>query len=446
MNLRIVSHGAIHLVAKRLSVPFWIRRRQLKKSQWFSASQLEQMQLKFLKRLIHHCYNTVPYYRMTMDELGITVESIRTLEDIKQFPVMTKNDILQAGGSLVSTKYPKCLLHTAYTGGTTGPRLPLKRNLLSVGHEHAFVRRQFDWCGIGMGDCCAYMTWRSVTNPNDNSSKFYAYDPFLKELVLSTFHLSKKTAKVYIGMMRKYGVKALIAYPSAAFVLAKSVLDSGRFLPLHGVLTTSETIGTNEKSVISQAFDCPVCDFYGSAERVCYIHTCEYGCYHLIPEYGLTELIRSDSPNDDCFRLISTGFWNMAMPLIRYDTRDMVKPSDRVCQCGRVFPVIEEIVGRENKSITSASGRTMGLTVIGRLFKNVLLRTTSLPIFQSQFILEEDGSVCFEFIGRDSFSLKDANTLKQLLAKELPSDLEVRVREGSQTTTSSGKSISLVKG
>jgi phenylacetate-CoA ligase len=381
-----------------------------------------------------------------MDQRGITVRNITSLEDIKRFPILTKKDVRRAGNSLVSQKYNKWFLHTAYTGGTTAVRLPLKRNPVSIGNEHAFVRRQFDWAGITMRNHCAYMTWRTVAKPNENSGKYYAYEPLTKELILSTFHLSENVAKTYVEAMLKYHVKALVAYPSAAFVLAKAILSADSFLPLASVLTTSETLGENEKAIISKAFQCPVYDFYGSAERLCYIHTCEKLCYHIIPEYGLTELLPAEACNDDCRRIIATGFWNTAMPLIRYDTADLLKTGDQPCQCGRAFPTVKKIIGCDSGFITTSSGRTIGQTAMARLFKNALLCINKLAVLQSQFMFEENGSVCFEYVPYNRFGSKDRDRLTEIIRQELPYDLEIKIRTTSRLTrTSAGKSVSLVK-
>ncbi len=359
---------------------------------------------------------------------------------------MTKKDITCANNSLVSQKYSKLLLHTAYTGGTTGPRVALKRNLFSIGNEHAFVRRQFDWAGIALADRCAYMTWRTVVPPNRNSDKTYSYDPCSRELILSTFHLTEDNAKKYIDAIQKYKVKALIAYPSAAAVLAKSVLDNGSSVSLRSVLTTSENLGKREKSLIMQAFKCPVFDFYGTAERTCYIHTCEFECYHIIPEYGLTELIPAEPPYDDCYRIIATGFWNMAMPLIRYQTDDLVKIDEQPCSCGREFTTIKQIIGRQSDSVTTSTGRIIGPTAISRLCKNALIKINALPIIQSQIIKEDNGTLTIEYIPAKNFSSVHKSSLLKICRQELPLDFNIKLKQVDKATkTVSGKSLSLVK-
>ncbi len=432
---------------RRYAGLFWYRRMWLTRTQWLDIDQIQTLQASLLNKLLKHCYHTVPYYHKLMDDLNISVKYALPLDIIKEFPILTKSDILRVGNDLVSRKYPRWFLHIAHTGGSTGPRLPLRRDFVSIGDEHAFVRRQFEWAGMKMSDRCAYLTWRTVSDPNSKFGNIYAYDPFMRELILSTFHLSLHNIRQYVEAIRRYKVKFLVAYPSSASVLARGVLDQGINIEMKGILTTSEILGDNERQLISRAFHCPVYDFYGGAERVCYIHTCEKGTYHLVPEYGVTECIQASPPNEDCYKVIATGFWNRAMPLIRYDTGDLIKKKKKQsCTCGRHFPEIEKIIGRESRTITTSSGRTLGLTAIGRLFKNVMMQTNALLIHDSQFILNQDGTIVFEYIPRQGFSCAEKTKIMAILQKELPHDLSMQIEQVDQLSRSvSGKAMSLVK-
>lgn len=444
MNFRILAQGATHLIIKRYAGSFWIRRQWLKKTQWLSESELKKIQLVLLKRLVRHCYNTVPYYKTLMDQHGISVDSIKVLEDISLFPILTKNDVLKAGNSLVSTKYPSWSLHCATTGGTTGTSLLVRRDLFSIGNNHAFLQRQFDWAGIGLRDRCAYLTWRAVTPPNQKTKTPYAYDSFMKELILSTYHLSSDIVEKYIEAMDSYKVKALVAYPSAAYVLAKSCLDKGKYLPLTAVLTSSETLDETKREAISEAFQCKIYDFYGSAERTCDIHTCEHGTYHVIPEYGITEFHPLSLPDKKYHKIIATGFWNMAMPLIRYDIGDIIEIGQGTCPCGRIFPVVKRILGRESNFFTTTSGRMMGRTAMGRLFKNVLIGLRNMPVLEGQLVLDTDSSIIFTYVPLRQLSEPEMSKLRALLRRELPLEMRVSIREVKKIKrTPSGKFISM---
>jgi len=426
MNLKILAKGAANLLVKRYMGPFWFRRRQLAKTQWWSEQELKTLQLKLLKRLISHCYRTVPYYRKLMDERSISPDSINTLEDIKQFPILTKQDMLKAGDSIVSTKYPSWLLRKAHTSGTTGTPLIIRRDLFSIGNEHTFVRRQWDWAGLGLNDRCAYLKGRVIVRPGSKSSRLYAYDPMMKELHLSTYHLSTETAKHYVDVMKQYKVKALFGYPSAVYPVARTCLDYGIDFKLQSVLLTSETLFESHRQTIAKAFDCEVFDFYGGAERVCYIFTCEHGNYHIIPEYGLTELVPIENNGKGYCKIIATGFWNMTMPLIRYDTGDVVVKSDETCKCRREFPMIKSIIGREGDVVRTASGRELGASIVTHL---VYVICGANYFVESQVIQDSLDHITIEYVPSPNLSPEYLSEFSMRLAKHLPSDLKFSLKE-----------------
>jgi phenylacetate-CoA ligase len=434
MNLKVAATGAVTLILKRYFGPFWIRRKWLRKTQWFSSAELEEVQLRLLKRLVRHCYNTVPYYRDFMDERGLRVEDIRNLSDINHFPILTKEEVLRARESFVSTKYPKWMTRTAYTGGTSGAPLRLQRDLFAIANEHAFVRRQWDWADIGLRDKCAYLSGRLIVKPDQKNGRLYAYDPIMKELILSTYHLSRRTAEEYAAVIEDYDVKAVVGYPSAVYLLARTCLDSGIKLTLKSALTSSETLTKSMKDTITEAFDCRVFDFYGSAERVCYIFTCEHGRYHIIPEYGLTELLGIGGSDDNRCNVVATGFWNMAMPLIRYETGDTILKSNDVCPCGRAFPVIESISGRQADVVRTPSGREFGAAILTHLLYG------TDHIVESQIVQDTLEHITIEYVPSSKFTQMDQNNLRSLIAKHLPRELNVDLREVAQVgRTKNGK-------
>lgn len=421
MNFKVMAKGAYTLLAKRFVGPFWIRRRWLKKTQWLSKQGLQELQLKLLKRLIRHCYRTVPYYTNLMDDRGVRAEDIKTLADIKKFPVLTKKEVLEAGDSIISSKYPKWTLRKARTGGSTGTPLVIHRNWFSIGNEHAFVRRQWDWAGLSFSDRCAYFMSRVVADPDQQGGCLYAYDPAMRDLILSTHHLSAETARDYAEIIKSYKIKALVGYPSALGFLARTCLDSGIELSLQAAMTTSELLSPSMRDTIATAFNCKVYDFYGSAERVCYIHTCEHGSYHIIPEYGLTELIPVNESDPRWCRVVSTGFWNFGMPLIRYDMGDIVVKTDRTCACGRQFQVIESIDGREGDIIVTSSGRHLGVTLMIQLLY-VICGTRHIA--ESQIIQDAVDHLTIEYVPTGKFGKEDLEKFRKLVAKYLPSELD----------------------
>ncbi len=425
-----------NISARRFIGPFWYYRNFLNKSQWFTKEELELLQLSCLQKIVRNAEKNVPYYKNVMKINGFTSGDIQSLNDIRLFPILTKHDVLNAGNSMTSNKWPKQLLNHAYTGGTTGTPLNIFRSPWSIGVEHAFVRRQWNWAGINLTDKCAYLTGRLVADVNEDLN-FHSYDPFMKELILSTYHLNESRASNYIDLIRRYKCKAIVGYPSAirflAQVYSKHKSDE---LQIKSVLTSSETLTSSAKELIEQSFQCKVYDFYGSAERVCYVFTCEHGNYHIQPEYGYTELIPVNSDNPNRCKVVATGFWNFAMPFIRYELGDIVNlAEEQNCKCGRRFPIIKNIEGRPADIIRTPSGREFGAAILTHL----LYGTNN--ILESQIIQNSLGNIRIDYVPNINFSEKDLNDFKDLIRKHLPIDeLKVSFNQVEKVErTSSGK-------
>lgn len=433
---KVILNGILSLAVRRFAGPFWFRRRQLAKTQWLDGPALEALQLRLLKKLISHCFATVPFYRQTMQERSLTPDSIQSLGDIEKMPIIAKQDVLQAGCAIISTKFPAWRRRQVSTSGTTGAPMPICRNLFSIGDEHAFVRRQWDWASLRLLDKCAYLKGRVFTQIDRQTNRLHVYDPVMRELHLSTYHLSPEIVPTYVKIIEQYGVKALIGYPSSIYPMAKTCLDRKIPLRLSAVLLTSETLMQPQKNAISEAFGCKVFDFYGAAERVCYIFTCEHGRYHIQPEYGLTELIPVEG-EEGCCRIVATGFWSTAMPLVRYDTGDLVIRSKDACPCGRAFPVVDRIIGRQGDVIMTPSGRQLGASLVTHL---VYVICGADHFLESQVIQNAIDHLTIEYVPARQCTPEHLAGFEERLRRHLPEDLRCTLKQvDAVSRTKAGK-------
>jgi phenylacetate-CoA ligase len=427
MNLKPMVDGAAHLIVKRYASPFWIRRRWLNRTQWLSYPELQEVQLGRLKKLIRHCYDTVPYYRQVMDDRGIRADDVKSLQDIEKFPIINKKEVLKAGDSIVSTRYPRWALRKGRTGGSTGTPMLVYRSMFSLGTEHAFIRRQFDWAGVPLREKTAWIFQRVVAQPEKKGARLYYYDPVLRELTLSAYRCSPETALEYAEVIQKHGIEVVVGYPSSVYLMAKTCLNEGFKLDLRVMLSTWEAMTGTMRKTISEAFGCKVFDYYGSGERVVAIHKCDHATYHVVPEYGLTELLPIDDREEGYYRVVSTGFWNKGMPLIRYDVGDVVAMSgDRRCGCGREFPVVDSIVGKEGDVIQSPSGVQLGVTAVVQVLYTV---GGTDNVLETQFVQDAVDHVRVEYVPGSAFTPDDLENMKRAAARLLPDDLKVDFKQ-----------------
>ena len=181
------------------------------------------------------------------------------------------------------------MLYKCNTSGTTGKPLTLYRDLENVGYEHALLMRQWKWAGLEPTD--RYATIKGdLISTKQQSVAFIGH--LVSQKINYTCHhiICQKQMRILICRTQTISTLAIEGYPSSVYALARFVIERGVQLSMKAVLTTSETLSTEQRLVIEKAFDCKVFDYYGMAERVAAIHTCEYGRYHLVPEYELSSL------------------------------------------------------------------------------------------------------------------------------------------------------------
>src|SRR5207244_10950080 len=94
------------------------------KTQWYSAAEMEHLQVEKLRALLRHCMQSVPFYRDVIRGAAIDVEGFVSLRVLAQFPVIDKAIIKRDSAALPSTsRLGLGPLRIVNTGGTTGEPL-----------------------------------------------------------------------------------------------------------------------------------------------------------------------------------------------------------------------------------------------------------------------------------------------------------------------------------
>ncbi|MFH1501974.1 MAG: hypothetical protein ABIG03_02890 [Candidatus Eisenbacteria bacterium] len=338
-----------------------------------------------LRKLIHHAYETVPYYRRVMDERGLRPSDIRSAADLRKLPVITKDDVRQAGDTLVSSTVNPDRLRVAWTSATSSSPLPVRWDRAVALVNHASYMRVRRWAGVPFGRPYASMQGKPVVPISQKRPPFWRHNPLWNQVLFSAIALSNESLPHYVKKMRRSKVEMLETYPSCAYVMARFLEDRGEHLPLTCLLTTGEPLLPDERAVIEERFQAPVFDAYGQAERVVFSSECEkHEGHHVYPEYGLTELLDGDGNEvsaGEFGSVVGTGLHNFAMPLIRYACGDVASHSDKACSCGRTLPMFGGLTSREADILVAPDGRMVPPIMVGWIVK-ILEGVTNWQVIQ----------------------------------------------------------------
>lgn len=327
-------------------------------TQWLGEQAMQELQLQRVRGMVSHAIRHVPYYRNLAREKGLAPDCIQTLADVEHLPFLTKQIVFDRGPTMLSeiARGPR---FSACTSGTTGMSMTAYRDLHAINRENAFVWRCMIWAGLQPGEPRVWLRGDKIVSPTQERPPFWRYVKADNMLMMSSYHLSETSADSYIDAIEKLDPVVIQAYPSAVFLLARHLLTTGRTYRgkrLRSVVTSSETVTSEHRDLIKRAFGCHIIDWYGAMERMVAVGNCEHGNYHVMSDYSHVEFMPL---NDGTHEIVGTGFDNFLMPFIRYRIGDSVVLGDSAyrCPCGRVFPVVEQIIGRVEDYILTPSGR-----------------------------------------------------------------------------------------
>src|SRR6185369_5170593 len=138
-------------------------RRFLEKSQWRSPEQIREFQWTALRKLLAHAFGSVPYYRQKYTDAGVQLEDVRSWDDFRRLPPLTREEIRDHREELCSTKYKGRLLPHA-TGGSSGVPTRFYRTYESYDWRTAAKDRVYTWSGWRLGERSIYL-WGAPVGP-----------------------------------------------------------------------------------------------------------------------------------------------------------------------------------------------------------------------------------------------------------------------------------------
>jgi phenylacetate-CoA ligase len=369
----------------RFGTHFRTHLRELSRTDFQSADEVRLDQEHRLTETLRWATDTVPYYRALFRREGIDPGSIRTVEDLKQIPLLEKETVRQQGNELLSEAFSSRFLIPGRSSGTTGTALRLYHTRDALGWEYGVIWRQRGWFGFLLGDRFAGFGGQPVVPFEQQEPPFWRSDLARSRVLFSLYHMKPEFLPFYAEELRQRGYQFWQGYPSSIAMVCEYLLanriELGTAAP-GAVFPSSETLLDFHRERIALATRAPVADRYGNAELSVSAVQCPDGRYHVDTEFCVLE-IDPHEEGDDWVRgeVIATGFANRAMPLIRYRTGDVATLRKRDgCPCGRSRPIIEELDGRIEDYVVTPDGRRIGR--MDHVFKDALL-VKEAQIFQS---------------------------------------------------------------
>ena len=381
-------------------------------NEWRPLPALQRLQLRKLKRLVHHAYAHVPMYRKIYKENGVHPDDIESLEAITKLPIVDKTDFRQHNDHICRSAAapPVEDLITVKTSGSSGQAFSFL-----IDSEYDQLRKaQFlrPYITNGYNPFSRVVWFRAI--PQDGKQWF-------QRLGLLNDH------QLYTGQgtieqimdIRRLKPEFVKGYGSTLSLVASMAAEKGLQLPtLRRVFTDSELLSSHMRHVIEEGFRTKVIDIYGTFETDNIAYECRHReGYHMAIDCVIFEFIaggRPVSPGEEG-EIVCTVLDNLTTPFIRYNLHDIGLESTQKCACRRRFPLMQITKGRANDFALTLEGAQITSTTISGQF-----RPFADKLHEFQVIQEEIGRFRVLIVPRHTYGHQTTRQIHQAMYALFP--------------------------
>jgi phenylacetate-CoA ligase len=399
------------LLPEKLASQFWPLERQ-------TAQQLERV-----KRLLAHAGEHVPYFRDLFRDLGFDPRGMRSLADLAELPVLTRQIVQAQGKRLLAETASAKTASVYFTGGTTGFAMQGWHDPGFYQHAEAAAWVSDMAAGRRLGTRTAYL-WGA---PKD-MTPYTGWRGLARRWLRNEYHFDNHY--LWEGRFREIHTAlqdlapgVLVAWASSAALLAHFLEREGaepRY-PRLAVIPSGEVLEPEMRSAIQRLFPAPVFDRYGSREAGLIAYECDrHTGLHLNLENNYMECVGDDvyaAPGE----ILITTLHEYAMPLIRYQMNDLAVLDRRTCACGRTAPMLERVAGRRMPTFYLRDGT---LLEGGHLLPQI---RRTVGVLEYQLVQEEVGRLRLLLKTAASFDPNAIEPIRADIAEKIGADIELIV-------------------
>ena len=360
--------------------------RDLKVHEQISLDERLSRQWDQLVKMVGHAWAKCPYYRCRFGQTGFQPGMLKSWEDLKRLPILTKDDIRENTATMIAQGEKEENLIPRKTSGSTGVSL----NFYVKDSEFQFKRGvtlyRDEWTGWKLGDWRA-MVWGNPTYLVNWRSRIR------NNLLERMFSLD--TLKMNEAMMHDFSKKIMTKKPTLLFGHAHSLYLFADYCkkqdyplyPFKGILSTAMVLHDHERTLCEEVFRTRVFNRYGCEEVSLIASECElHDGLHINTDNLIVEILkdgREAEPGEEG-QLVITDLTNLAMPFLRYQMGDLAVPSSKRCPCGRTYPLLERLAGRVADYLLTPEGEWVSGISLTENFATLIPGLKQIQIIQNQ--------------------------------------------------------------
>jgi phenylacetate-CoA ligase len=409
---------------------------------------IESLQLKRLQQTLQRVYATVPFYRQQLQNVGMTPDKVKSLDDLKRLPFTLKQDMRDNYPYGLFAVPLEQIVRIHASSGTTGKPTVVGYTRRDIEIWAELMTRSFVAAGAHKGDIIhnayGYGLFTGGLGAHYGAEKLGA----------SVIPMSGGNTKKQLMIMKDFGSTVLTCTPSYSLYLAEVAAEEGidfKSLKLKVGIFGAEPWSEEIRNEIEEKLNLKAIDIYGLSEILgpgVAIECIEaQKGLHIWEDHFIPEIINPDTgevlPHGEKGELVITTITKEGIPMIRYRTRDITRIISEPCICGRTHVRLERMSGRTDDMLI-----IRGVNVFPSQIESVLINIEGVEPHYQLIIDREENLDTLEVqveVNEQTFSdeIKIMQVLSMRIRKEIKEILgvtcKVRLVEPKTIARSEGK-------
>ena len=320
--------------------------------------EIEKFQNQKLQNQMKYLALHSRFYQRMFSENEIDWKLIRTLNDLKQLPVTTKNDLQQYNADFLCVS-PSEIIDYSTTSGTLGD--PVTFGLTNQDLERLADNElnSFQRIGVKKGDIVQLMT-----TMDRRFMAGLAYFLGLRKLGAGIVRVGAGVPQLQWDSILKFKPKYLVTVPSFLLKMLDYAEKNGidyQQSSVKSVLCIGESLRDKDlkptllANKITSKWNILLFSTYASTEMSTAFTECQFGKGgHHQPDLIISEILDENNfevPDGELGELTITTLGVEGMPLLRFKTGDLLRKHNKACACGSNTYRLGPVEGRKQHMI-----------------------------------------------------------------------------------------------
>jgi phenylacetate-CoA ligase len=321
-----------------------------------------------MRAMVAYAYRWVPYYRETMDRLGLSPNDFQWTKDLSHLPLLDRSMIQRDPEYYVSSERPLSSYLRIYNSGSTARPCEFYYDLRSVLLTRACASRsRAVWAAI-LGRRHGYRQTQvmAATGSHQATQAFLDRHTLLppgiapQRQLLSVYDPPEHNFR----LMNEFKPDLIFGFGSQIAEMFRAGLTSGATLHRPRlVVAAGDPLPEAASRQLQQVLGIPVLGQYGAVEAGQLGFECPQRTgYHMNTDFYHVRIVDSygqDTPPGESGEVLVSNLINHGTVWLNYRLSDIARMLPWPCPCGRSLPLLSHLEGRIDDWVELPSGQLL---------------------------------------------------------------------------------------